>query len=130
MKCTHEVHLLIFSYLKIRIECQKFRQIDQCYLAPLRYFVFWLDLVQGYIHIRFAHDAHVLYLKIACIRNVKPWVPTVLWNGGSLGANTPLTPDRSQVERPPSSLQITLHFLVFYGLSHGTTFKKKDVAVF
>ena len=44
--------------------------------------------------------------------------------------NTPLTPDRRQVERPPPLLQITSIFLVFYGLSHGTTLKKKGVAVF
>ena len=43
---------------------------------------------------------------------------------------TPLTPDRRQVERPPPSLQITSNFLVFYELSHGTTLKKKGVAVF
>ena len=42
----------------------------------------------------------------------------------------PLTPDQPQVKRPPPSLQITSHFLVFYGLSHGTTLKKKGVAVF
>ena len=40
------------------------------------------------------------------------------------------SPDRRQVERPPPSLQITSIFLVFYGLSHGTTLKKKGVAVF
>ena len=40
------------------------------------------------------------------------------------------TPDRCQVERPPPSLQITSNFLVFYGLSHGTTLKKKGVVVF
>ena len=44
--------------------------------------------------------------------------------------NTPLTPDRPQVKRPPPSLQITSNFLVFYGLSNGTTLKKKGVAVF
>ena len=43
---------------------------------------------------------------------------------------SPLTPDRRQVERPPPSLQITSNFLVFYGVSHGTTLKKKGVAVF
>ena len=43
---------------------------------------------------------------------------------------SPLSPDRRQVERPPPSLQITSNFLVFYGLSHGTTLKKKGVAVF
>ena len=42
----------------------------------------------------------------------------------------PLSPDRCQVERPPPSLQVTSNFLVFYGLSHGTTLKKKGVAVF
>ena len=42
----------------------------------------------------------------------------------------PLTPDRSQVKSPPPLLQITSNFLVFYGLSHGTTLKKKGVAVF
>ena len=42
--------------------------------------------------------------------------------------NSPLTPDRPQVKRPPPSLQITSNFLVFYGLSHGTTFKKNGVA--
>ena len=42
----------------------------------------------------------------------------------------PLTPDRPEVKRPPPSLQITSNFLVFYGLSHGTTLKKKGVAVF
>ena len=42
----------------------------------------------------------------------------------------PLTPDQPQVKRPPPSLQITSNFLVFYGLSHGTTLKKKGVAVF
>ena len=41
---------------------------------------------------------------------------------------TPLTPDRRQVERPPPSLQITSNFLVFYGLSHGTTLEKNGVA--
>jgi hypothetical protein len=43
---------------------------------------------------------------------------------------TPLTPDRRHVERPPPSLQITSNFPVFYGLSHGTTLKKKGVAFF
>ena len=43
---------------------------------------------------------------------------------------SPLSPDRRQVERPPPSLQITSIFLVFYELSHGTTLKKKGVAVF
>ena len=43
---------------------------------------------------------------------------------------SPLTPDRRQVERPPPLLQSTSNFLVFDGLSHGTTFKKKGVAVF
>ena len=43
-------------------------------------------------------------------------------------ANTPLTPDQPQVKRPPPSLQITSNFLVFYGLSHGTTFEKNGVA--
>ena len=52
--CIREVHLLIFSCSKIQVEFQKFRQIDQSYLAPLPYFVSWLDLVQGYIRIRFA----------------------------------------------------------------------------
>jgi hypothetical protein len=42
----------------------------------------------------------------------------------------PVTPDRCQVKRPPPSLQNTSNFLVFYGLSHGTTLKKKGVAVF
>ena len=41
----------------------------------------------------------------------------------------PLTPDRSQVKRPPPSLQITSNFLVFYGLSHGTTFEKNGVDI-
>ena len=45
-------------------------------------------------------------------------------------ARSPLSADRRQVERPPPSLQITSIFLVFYGLSHGTTLKKKDVVVF
>ena len=40
----------------------------------------------------------------------------------------PVTPDRRQVERPPPSLQITSNFLVFYGLSHGTTLEKNGVA--
>ena len=40
----------------------------------------------------------------------------------------PLTPDQPQVKRPPPSLQITSNFLVFYGLSHGTTFEKNGVA--
>ena len=40
---------------------------------------------------------------------------------------TPLTPDRPQVKKPPPSLQITSNFLVFYGLSHGATLKKKGV---
>ena len=48
----------------------------------------------------------------------------------NVSAIAPLTPDRCQVERPPPSLQITSNFLVFYGLSHGTTLKKKGVAVF
>jgi hypothetical protein len=38
---------------------------------------------------------------------------------------TPLTPDRRHVERPPPSLQITSNFPVFYGLSHGTNLKKE-----
>ena len=42
--------------------------------------------------------------------------------------NPPLTPDRPQVKRPPPSLQFTSNFLVFYGLSHGTTFEKNGVA--
>ena len=42
----------------------------------------------------------------------------------------PLTPDRPQVIRTPPSLPITSNFLVFYGLSHGTTLKKKGLAVF
>ena len=37
----------------------------------------------------------------------------------------PLTPDRPQVKRPPPLLQITSNFLVFYGLSHGITLKKR-----
>ena len=41
---------------------------------------------------------------------------------------TPLIPDRPQVKRPPPLLQITSNFLVFYGLSHGTTFEKNGVA--
>ena len=41
---------------------------------------------------------------------------------------SPLTPDQPQVKRPPPSLQITSNFLVFYGLSHGTTFEKNGVA--
>jgi hypothetical protein len=41
--------------------------------------------------------------------------------------NSPLTPDRPQVKRPPPSLQITSNFLVFYGLSHGNTLEKKCV---
>ena len=41
---------------------------------------------------------------------------------------SPLIPDRPQVKRPPPSLQITSNFLVFYGLSHGTTFEKNGVA--
>ena len=47
---------------------------------------------------------------------------------GSEKNKTPLTPDRPQVKRPPPSLQITSAFLVFYGLSHGTTFEKNGVA--
>jgi hypothetical protein len=43
---------------------------------------------------------------------------------------SPLTPDRRQVKRPTPLLQVTSNFLVFYGLSHGTTLKKKGVAVF
>ena len=43
---------------------------------------------------------------------------------------SPLTPDRGQVKRLTPSLQITSNFLVFYGLSYGTTLKKKGVAVF
>jgi hypothetical protein len=45
---------------------------------------------------------------------------------GVLGA--PLTPDQRQVKKPPPSLQITTIFLVFHGLSHGTTLEKKCVA--
>ena len=44
--------------------------------------------------------------------------------------NAPLTPDRCHVKRPPPSLKITSNFLVFYGLSHDTTLKKKGVALF
>ena len=40
----------------------------------------------------------------------------------------PITPDQPQVKRPPPSLQITSNFLVFHGLSHGTTLEKKCVA--
>ena len=40
----------------------------------------------------------------------------------------PLIPDRPQVKRPPPSLQITSNFLVFYGLSHGTTIEQNGVA--
>ena len=43
---------------------------------------------------------------------------------------SPLTPDRHHVKRPPPLLQITSNFLVFYGLSHDTTLKKKGVEVF
>jgi hypothetical protein len=46
------------------------------------------------------------------------------------GFTSPRSPDQRQVERPPPLLQITSIFLVFYGLSHGTTLKKKGVAVF
>ena len=41
---------------------------------------------------------------------------------------SPLTPERPQIKRPPPSLQITSNFLVFYWLSHGTTFEKNGVA--
>ena len=43
---------------------------------------------------------------------------------------SPLTPDGPQVKSPPPSLQITSNFLAFYGFLHGTTLKKKGVAVF
>ena len=41
---------------------------------------------------------------------------------------SPLIPDQPQVKRLPPLLQITLNFLVFYGLSHGITFEKNGVA--
>jgi len=41
---------------------------------------------------------------------------------------SPLTPDRRQVERPPPSLQIISNFLVFNGLSHGTPLENKCFA--
>ena len=43
---------------------------------------------------------------------------------------TPLAPDWRHVKKAPPSLQITSNFLIFYGLSHDTTLKKKGVAVF
>ena len=43
--------------------------------------------------------------------------------------HAPLTPDRRHVKKPPPSIQITSsNFLVFYGLSHGTTLEKNGVA--
>ena len=39
----------------------------------------------------------------------------------------PLTPDQHLVKKPPSLLQITPKFPVFYGLSQSTTLKKKDL---
>ena len=54
--------------------------------------------------------------------------PEFVWFNCVSGTITPLTPDGTQVKRPPPLLQITSNFLVFYGLSHGTTFEKNGVA--
>ena len=54
---------------------------------------------------------------------------TKMVNGYQL-PNSSLNPDQPQVKKPPPSLQITSNFLVFEGLSHDTTHKKKGVAVF
>jgi hypothetical protein len=47
-----------------------------------------------------------------------------------IGVVLTLTPDSRHVKRPPLSLQTTFNFLVFYGLSHGTTLEKKGVVLF
>ena len=51
----------------------------------------------------------------------------IFTNFQSVTHPSPLTPDRPQVKKPPPSLQITSDFLVFHGLSHGSTLEKKDV---
>ena len=68
-------------------------------------------------------------LNVAIAIHVTAWILQFIGHGLFEGMS-PLTPDRPQVKRPPPSLQITSNFLVFYGLSHGTTLKKKGVAVF
>ena len=42
----------------------------------------------------------------------------------------PLTPDQHLVKKPPPLAQITPNFLIFYGLSHSTTLKMKNVVFF
>ena len=64
-------------------------------------------------------------LMICIIQNYPRVRSTLVFNMPS-----PLPPDRPQVKRPPPLLQIISNFLVFYGISHGTTLKKKSVAVF
>ena len=43
---------------------------------------------------------------------------------------SPLTPDREMSKNSTPLLKSTCYLPVFYGLSHGTTLKKKGVALF
>ena len=140
-----QVFLLWFDLGTIHLRCQQIFTIVYPYSPPLAFFTTihlqiwplfdpsppkqqqnadalnewfpWTIFTRNYQSCR-VHVWHELFLLIC------------MWISNPEKSLAPLTPDRPQVKRPPPSLQITSNFLVFYGLSHGTTLKKKGVAVF
>ena len=121
----------------------KLLKVGPCQILPKRKYGFGFLMVLLSVLSAIALKVYVLLKGIAFSPNQR-WIQISIWMSLCLLLplvlviktkylcllSAPLSPDRRQVERPPPSIQITSIFLVFYGLSHGTTLKKKGVAVF